>query len=124
MVTDAPAIETVLAEFLKYAGDAIFVGHNIAIDLALMNQVELIDNPVLDTMLLSIGAFHNRNDHTLDKLADHFDEPVLDRHTALADAHLAARIFLRLLPELDRVGARSFSDAQDLCTYSAEHIEV
>jgi DNA polymerase III alpha subunit (gram-positive type) len=87
-----------------------------------MNAVERIDNPVLDTMLLSIGAFDSRRDHTLDALADHFNEPVRDRHSAPADAALAARIFLRLLPELDRVGARHFGDAQDLCAHSAEKI--
>lgn len=122
MVSDAPAIETILAEFLDYAGNAVLVGHNVAIDLALMNAVERIDNPVLDTMLLSIGAFDSRRDHTLDALADHFNEPVRDRHSAPADAELAARIFLRLLPELDRVGARHFGDAQDLCAHSAEKI--
>ena len=122
MVSDAPAIETVLAEFLDYAGNAVLVGHNVAIDLALMNAVERIDNPVLDTMLLSIGAFDSRRDHTLDALAYHFNEPVRDRHPAPADAALAARIFLRLLPELDRTGARHFGDAQDLCAHSAEKI--
>ena len=120
MVAGTPAIETVLAEFLDYAGNAVLVGHNVTIDLALMNAVERIDNPVLDTMLLSIGAFDSRRDHTLDALADHFNEPVRDRHSAPADAELAARIFLRLLPELDRVGARHFGDAQDLCAHAAE----
>lgn len=122
MVADAQGIETVLAEFLDYAGDAVLVGHDVALDLSLMNQVERIDNPALDTMLLSIGAFDGHHDHTLDALAEHFDETVQDRHTALGDAGLTARIFLRLLPELDRVGARRFGDAQDLCAHSAERI--
>ena len=122
MVTDAPEIETVLAEFLDYAGDAVLVGHDVALDLSLMSRVERIDNPALDTMLLSIGAFDGRHDHTLDALAEHFGEAVQDRHTALGDAGLTARIFLRLLPELDRVGARRFGDAQDLCAHSAERI--
>jgi DNA polymerase-3 subunit epsilon len=122
MVADTPAIETVLAEFLDYAGNAVLVGHNVTIDLALMNAVERIDNPVLDTMLLSIGAFDSRRDHTLDALADHFNEPVRDRHSAPTDAELVARIFLRLLPELDRVGARHFGDAKDICANSAEKI--
>jgi DNA polymerase III epsilon subunit family exonuclease len=122
MVTDAPEIETVLAEFLDYAGDSVLVGHDVALDLSLMSRVERIDNPALDTMLLSIGAFDGRHDHTLDALAERFGEAVQDRHTALGDADLTARIFLRLLPELDRVGARRFGDAQDLCAHSAERI--
>ena len=122
MVADAPEIETVLAEFLDYAGDAVLVGHNVAVDLAFMNKTERIENPALDTMLLSIGAFDSRRDHTLDALAGQFEEPVTDRHNAAADADLTARIFLRLLPELDRVGARRFGDAQDLCAYSADRL--
>ena len=122
MVADAPEIEAVLAEFLDYAGDAVLVGHDVALDLSLMSRVERIDNPALDTMLLSIGAFDGRHDHTLNALAEHFGEAVQDRHTALGDAGLTARIFLRLLPELDRVGARRFGDAQDLCAHSAERI--
>lgn len=122
MVAHAPGIDEILGEFLDYAGDAILVGHNIAFDLSFMNRTRKVENPALDTMLLSIGAFARRRDHTLDALAEHFEEPVTDRHTALGDAELTARLFLRLLPELDRVGARHFGDAQDLCADSAERI--
>lgn len=122
MVADAPEIETVLAAFRDYAQDAVLIGHNIGTGFALINRTGSFGNPVLDTMLLSIGAFEARHDHTLDALAAHFDEPVHDRHSAPADAHLTARIFLRLLPELDRVGARRFGDAQDLCAHSAERL--
>lgn len=122
MVAHAPDIEEILGEFLDYAGDAVLIGHNIAFDLSFMNRTGRIENPALDTMLLSIGAFARRRDHTLDALAEHFEETVKDRHTALGDAELTARIFLRLLPELDRVGARAFGDAQDLCAHSADRI--
>ena len=121
-VAEAPPVEAVLAEFTDYAGDAVLVGHNIAVDLSLMNRSARIDNPVLDTMLLSVGVFETRGDHTLDALAAHFGEPVTNRDTAPGDADLTARIFLRLLPELDRVGARRFGDAQDLCAHAAEKI--
>ena len=122
MVAHAPDIADIMTEFLDYAGDAVLIGHNIAFDLSFLNRAGEVPNPALDTMLLSIGAFSARRDHTLDALAEHFDEPVNDRHTALGDADLTARIFLRLLPELDRVGARHFGDAQDLCAHSADRI--
>jgi DNA polymerase III subunit epsilon len=122
MVAHAPGIAEILEEFLDYAGDAVLIGHNIAFDLSFMNRTKPVGNAALDTMLLSIGAFAWRRDHTLDGLAEHFDETVTDRHTALGDAELTARIFLRLLPELDRVGARRFGDAQDLCADSADRV--
>ncbi|CAN0406240.1 unnamed protein product, partial [Discosporangium mesarthrocarpum] len=73
-VADAPPVETALADFIDYAGDAVLVGHNIAVDLSLRNGSARIDNPVLDTMLLSLGVFEARRDHTLDALAEHFHE--------------------------------------------------
>jgi len=121
-VADAAGVGGVLAAFAEFAGNAVLVGHNIAFDLAIMNRVHRIENPALDTMLLSIGAFPRRRDHTLDALAEHFEEPVRDCDNALGDAELTARLFLRLLPELDRVGARQFGDAQDLCADSADRI--
>lgn len=122
MVAHAPGIEEMLAEFLDYAGDAVLVGHNIAFDLSFMNRAGAVPNPSLDTMLLSIAAFPSRRDHTLDSLSEHFDEIVEDRHTALGDADLTARIFLRLLPDIRGAGATTFGDAQDLCAHAAEKI--
>lgn len=122
MVAHAPGIEEMLAEFLEYAGDAVLVGHNVAFDLSFMNRAGNVPNASLDTMLLSIAAFPGRRDHTLDSLSEHFDEVVEDRHTALGDADLTARIFLKLLPEAERVGAATFGDAQDLCAHAAEKI--
>ena len=122
MVAHAPGIDEMLAEFLDYAGDAVLVGHNIAFDLSFMNRAGVVPNPSLDTMLLSIAAFPSRRDHTLDSLSEHFDEVVEDRHTALGDADLTARIFIRLLPDVRRAGATTFGDAQDLCAHAAEKI--
>ena len=124
MVARAPAIEEILQEFLEYAGDAVLVGHNIAFDIAFMNRIRRIENPMLDTMLLSIGAFRNKRDHTLDSLARQFDEEIRDRHTALGDAELTARVFLRMWPELQRSGVRRFGDAQDLCADSALRVRA
>jgi len=121
-LADAAGIDEVLTAFTAFAGDAVLVGHNIAFDLAIMNRTHRIESPALDTMLLSIGAFPLRRDHTLDALAEHFEEPARNRHTALGDADLTARLFLRLLPELDRAGACLFGDAQDLCADSADRI--
>jgi len=122
MVAHAPASGEILQEFLDYVGDAVLVGFNIAFDLAFMNRIREIRNPTLDTMLLSVGAFPSRQDHSLKALADHFGEEIHGRHTALGDADATARIFLHLIPELDRAGARTFGDAQDLCAHSADRI--
>ena len=123
-VAHAPNIGDILDDFLDYAGDAVLVGHNIAFDLAFLNRAGAVPNPALDTMLMSIAAFPARRDHTLDALAEHFGEPVTARHTAPGDADATARLFLKLLPEIERVGARTFGDAQDLCADAADRIRA
>ena len=124
MVARAPDIDEILGEFMEFAGDAALIGHNIAFDLAFMERTRAIENPTLDTMLLSLGAFPDRRGHTLEDLAKHYDEPVRDRHTALGDADLTARLFLRLLPDLARVGVESFGDARSLCEDAARRISA
>ena len=124
MVAHAPPITEVLQEFLDYAGDAVLIGHNIAFDLAFMNRTKRVPNAAIDTMLLSIGAFPNRRRHTLDDLAETFEEPIRDRHSALGDADLTARVFLRLIPSLGRVGVLSFGDAQAMCEDAATRIRA
>lgn len=119
---DTLKINRLPAEFRDYLGNSVLVGHNVARDLALIGNFDEMSNPVLDTMLLSMGAFEERSDHTLDALAEYFDEKVHSQHTPAGYADLIARVFLRLLPDLDRVGAHYFGDAQDLCAYSAGRI--
>ena len=123
-VAHAPGIEAILQEFLDYAGDAVLIGHNIAFDLAFMNRTRPVPNAAIDTMLLSIGAFPDRRRHTLDDLARQFDETVENRHSALGDADLTARIFLRLLPALERVGVSRFGEAQEICETAADRIRT
>jgi DNA polymerase-3 subunit epsilon len=121
-VSHAQEIDKLLAEFFEYAGDAVLVGHNIALNLSLINQTAKVRNPILDTMLLSFAAFPRRYNHTLDALSELLDETVDDGHTVMGRAGLTARIFLKLLPEIERVGAATFGDAQDLCAHSATSI--
>ncbi|MEK9645271.1 MAG: 3'-5' exonuclease [Alphaproteobacteria bacterium] len=122
MVAHAPGIEEILHEFAEFAGDAVLIGHNIVFDLAFMNRTRRLENPTLDTMLLSIGAFPDRRGHTLEDLSALYDEPVRDRHTALGDADLTARLFLRMQGEFDRLGIRSFGDAQSVCEDAARRV--
>ena len=121
-VAQAPGIDEILPEFLEFAGDAVLIGHNIAFDLAFMNRTQLVENPTLDTMLLSVGAFPDHRGHTLEDLSVLYDEPVRDRHTALGDADLTARLFVHMIDDLERVGAKRFGEAQALCEDAARRI--
>ena len=115
---------------LGYRAAVLRRGGNISVRVVLRREIEgrggkargIIEQAARDGLAVArSGGAHLRR-RLDDALADHFNEPVRDRHSAPADAALAARIFLRLLPELDRVGAHHFGDAQDLCAHSAEKI--
>lgn len=124
-VHEKPDIETVLAEFLKFCGDDVLVGHCMAIDLEFINKEMKriyrrgIKNPVLDTY--SLFQYLRRrmpgqsciatvgNGFRLYDIAGSFGIPVNGGHNALMDAYITAQLFQRFIPMLrdtglDRIG--------------------
>jgi len=114
-----------LKSLVKYLGNHIIVGHNIAFDIRMINN-ELkktfnvtLKNKVIDTAHLvmridpvkyerTVGG--NTNLH-LDDLCKEYSIPVENRHTALGDAYMTAQLLQRLLVKLKR---RGISKAQSL----------
>lgn len=115
-VRDKPPLAVVLRQFKTFVADAVLVAHNIAFDLSFLKAKETaagvaLDNPFLDTMLLSATLYPEMGDHSLDILAERFGIRIDERHTALGDAMLTAAIFLALLDPLERRGIRTLDDA-------------
>jgi DNA polymerase-3 subunit epsilon len=121
-VAAKPPIETVLADFLDFAGDDILLGHFVSIDLVFLNQEmkrvfgHKIQNPVLDTysiyewlsnQLKSRTCFTAPNGHQLYDIAKCFGIPVNGIHNAIADAFTTAQIMQRFFPLLTETGART-----------------
>lgn len=106
MLADKPNIVEVLLDFLKFTGPRILVAHNAPFDLAFINNKvaeaigRRIVNPVIDTVLLTSSLFYSFGDYSLESLASRFNLDLEGRHHALADARIAASLFLKLLPEL------------------------
>lgn len=113
MVKDQPEIIPVLHEFLKFAGPRILVAHNAPFDLAFINSKvaeaigRRIVNPVIDTVLLTSALYYAIGDYSLENLADRFSLSLDGRHNALADARIAASLYLKLLPELKAKGVNT-----------------
>ncbi len=102
MVAGAPDTREALAGFRAFAGDAVLVAHNAAFDMKFLSLAEaetgaVFDNPVLDTLLLSVHLHDHLAEHTLDAIADRFGVAFEGRHTALGDAMATAEIFLHLV---------------------------
>ncbi len=125
-VASSPGIDAVLDEFLAFCGEAILIGHFIAIDLAFINR-ELkrlhrpaLQNPAVDTF--SMYEWLRKRDPSRDcfatPLAGHrlydigkcFGVPVNGAHNALMDAFATAQLFQRFIPLLFRAGARDIYD--------------
>lgn len=116
MVRDKPPIQTVLPQFKTFVGDAVLVAHNAAFDMKFIRTKEtesgiVFDNPVLDSLLLSVLLEEQETDHTLDGIAARFGVEVTRRHTALGDAMVTAGVFLHFLDMLEAQGIHTLDQA-------------
>ncbi|MEA1787636.1 3'-5' exonuclease [Arenibacter sp. GZD96] len=101
-----------LQQFLAYVGNAIIVAHHAQFDLNMLNRalsrngLPKLKNRVLDTStlykktLIRSPLLTQKEQYSLDELADKFDISKKDRHTALGDAYITALVFLKVLGKL------------------------
>jgi DNA polymerase-3 subunit epsilon len=118
VLADQPFIEQVLPLFHNYAEGTILVGHNAAFDMRLLQEKEMLtgirfDNPVLDTMLLSVVAHPAHKNHDIETIAERLGITIVGRHTALGDAIATGEIFLKLLTALSSLGIHTLGQARE-----------
>jgi len=115
-VASAPPVGMALARFHAFAGEAVLVGHNAAFDMRFVRIREAdggveFDQPVLDTLFLSMALDPLDPDHSLDALARRFDIALDARHNALGDAHITALVLVRLIARAREAGVVTLADA-------------
>jgi DNA polymerase-3 subunit epsilon len=110
MVSGAPPVAAVLAEFLQFASGAAMVAHNAPFDIGFLaaacheSRIDwppraVIDTAALSRMLLSPAEV---DDHRLATLSGHFGVRTGPCHRALADARATAGVLAGLLGLLAR----------------------
>jgi len=117
MVESQPTIDMVLPAFFKYTEGTIIVAHNAAFDMRMLQTYEnrtgiRFVNPVLDTLLLSAIVHSAQEDQTLSSIVGRLGVSVVDRHTAMGDALMTAKIFIRMIPLLKKKGIRTLGEAR------------
>jgi len=117
MVASQPTIDVALPAFFKYTEDTIIVAHNAAFDMRMLQTYESrtgirFVNPVLDTLLLSAIVHSAQEDQTLSSIVRRLGVSVVDRHTAMGDALMTAKIFIRMIPLLEKKGIRTLGEAR------------
>lgn len=117
MVQSQPTIDGVLPAFFKYTDDTIIVAHNAAFDMRMLQTYEnrtgiRFGNPVLDTLLLSAIVHPAQEDQTLSSIAGRLGVSVINRHTAMGDAMMTAKIFIKMIPLLENKGILTLGEAR------------
>ena len=120
-VAGAPAFADVWPEFSAFVGDAVAIGHSVGFDLAALKHecaradIAWVAPRTLDTRLLAEVAAPQLADYSLDHLAAWLEVEVVERHSALADAGITARVFAALVPKLREGGIRTLGEAMQAC---------
>ncbi|WP_291321224.1 3'-5' exonuclease [Desulfonatronospira sp.] len=124
----APPLKEALQKLLDYCGNAIIVGHNINLDISVINR-ELkkhfggaLYNPCIDTMRLArvykegqwTGAyeFYEEYSYNLRNLSREFGLPLFAEHNAFTDALQTAYLFIYLA---HKIQDRTAWTLKDLC---------
>ncbi len=104
-VANAPSAADAVRNFLGWAGDAQFVGHNVGFDLgfiraALADGTTFSPDRYFDTLTLAREAYPDQDVFKLAELARYFGLATQPDHRAATDAEATAQLLLHMKSEL------------------------
>ncbi len=104
-VSKAPTPAAAGQQFLKFAGDAPLVGHNVGFDLGFLEAAigegfRFEYGRYHDTLVIAREAYPDLDKYTLTDLAKFFDIPLEQSHRALPDAEATATLVIGLAEDL------------------------
>ncbi len=109
MVMDAPKIEEVLPEFMKFCEGAVMVAHNAAFDMSFIKkncdrQGLPCEFTVADTVAMARYLLPQLNRFKLDTIAKALNVVLANHHRAVDDAGCTAEIFIKFIGMLRERG--------------------
>ncbi len=119
MVMEAQTIETVLAEFLAFVGDAVLVAHNAGFDVGFIQenakrQGIATDFTYVDTVGTARTLLTGQAKYTLDAVAKTLGISLENHHRAVDDAECTAQIFVKLIAMLKKDGVEALAALNEL----------
>jgi CBS domain-containing protein len=128
-VATAPAFAGAWPQIAQRLGDTVVIGHTLGFDLAVLKReceragLAWRAPRTLDTRLLAQVVEPRLSGYTLEHLSSWLNVAVVDRHSAVGDAILTARIFLALLPKLREGNIRTLAEAEKACLVLSEVLD-
>ena len=128
MVKDAPVIEKVLPDFLKFIGDNALVAHNAGFDHGFIRQkakdqgIET-DFTVVDTVGLARVLFPELAKYKLDNIAKKLKISLENHHRAVDDAGATAEIFEKFVEMLEEKELHTLKEVADFANGSADIVK-
>lgn len=109
MLSGAPCIGNVMADFCGFSRGTILVAHNAMFDWNFVEQelarlsLPRMKNKLIDTLDAARWAYPLNKRHSLHYLAAGLKIPVKEAHRAYDDARVCMEIFLRILRDTDSI---------------------
>ena len=127
MVIDAPKIEEILPEFMKFCEGAVMVAHNAEFDMSFIKKnCERQGLPcgftVVDTVALARVLLPNLNRFKLDTVAKALGVSLDNHHRAVDDAGCTAEIFVKFIQMLKERGMENLDDVNKMNATSPETV--
>ncbi|MCL6446503.1 MAG: PolC-type DNA polymerase III, partial [Alicyclobacillus sp.] len=107
MLVGQPVLAEALPRFREFVQDAVLVAHNAEFDVGFLAQcadrigMPPWTQPVIDTLALARALYPGEKNYKLKTLTQKFNVELVNHHRALADAEATAKVFARMLQDLE-----------------------
>ena len=117
MIKDAPAMDVVLPQFLKFIRGGAIVAHNADFDLSFLKAAAgrlgyELEWPCFCTVKLARKVLPGLPKYNLDTIAEHFKLTFQARHRAVGDVKVLKDVLLEIMSD-DDYGVHTWADVAD-----------
>lgn len=128
MVMNAPTIEVILPEFMKFCDGCIMVAHNAEFDMSFIRencrrQGFSTEFTVVDTLGMARSMFENLKNYKLDTVVEAVGGSLEHHHRAVDDAESTADIFVKLSARLKERGITDLDALNAMSHMSASAVK-